>query len=87
MFQEIVNIKDKADKDLEEIMEQFQRSYNELWGKVHVKKQKCNKELHAKDVKLKNLKLIHKTLWKLTNWEKATTKNQTKSLFYEQLVG
>ncbi len=37
MLQETVNAKDKANKDLEEIVMQPQRSYNELWGKVHVK--------------------------------------------------
>jgi hypothetical protein len=62
MFQETINVKDKANKDLEEIVMQPQRSYNELWGKVHVKEHKFNKELHAKDVKLQNLELIHKTL-------------------------
>jgi hypothetical protein len=68
-------------------MEQSQRSYNKLWGNVHVKEQKLNKELHAIDVKLQSLELIHKTLGKLTDWEKIATKNQVKALLYEQLVG
>jgi hypothetical protein len=54
-----------------------------LWGKVHVKEQKFNKELHAKDVKLQSLELIHKTLGKLIDWEKIAMKNQTKALLYE----
>jgi peptidoglycan hydrolase CwlO-like protein len=37
MLQEIVNAKDKRNKDFEEIVERSQRSYNELWGKVRVK--------------------------------------------------
>jgi hypothetical protein len=87
MLQETINVKDKANKNLEEKMEQSQRSYNKLWGKVRVKEQKFNKELHTKDVKLQSLELIHKTLGKLTNWEKIVTKNQAKALLYEQLVG
>jgi hypothetical protein len=52
-----------------------------------VKEQKFNKELHAKDVKLRSLELIHKTLRKFTNWEKIATENQVKALLYEQFVG
>jgi hypothetical protein len=52
-----------------------------------VKEQKFNNELHAKDVKLQSLELIHKTLRKLTDWEKTAMENQTKAIFYEQLVG
>jgi len=37
MLQEIVNTKDKANKDLEKTVERSQRSYNKLWGKIHVK--------------------------------------------------
>jgi len=37
LLQEIVNTKDKANKDLEKTMEWSQRSYNKLWGKIHVK--------------------------------------------------
>jgi hypothetical protein len=55
--------------------------------KVHVTEQKINKELHAKDVKLQSLKLIHKTLGKLTNWEKTGTENHIKAFLYEQLLG
>jgi hypothetical protein len=33
MLQNIVNTKDKTNKDLEKTVEQYQRSYNELWGK------------------------------------------------------
>jgi hypothetical protein len=51
-------------------VEGSQRSYNELWGQVHVKEQKLNKELQAKDVKLQSLELMHKTLGKLIDWEK-----------------
>jgi hypothetical protein len=61
MFQEIVNAKDKANKDLDEAVEQFQRSYNKLWGRICVKEHKFNKELHVKDVNLQSLELIHKT--------------------------
>jgi hypothetical protein len=64
-------------------VEQFQRSYNKLWGKVRVKEHKSNKELHAKDVKLQSLELIHKTFRKLIDWEKIATKNQAKVLMYE----
>jgi hypothetical protein len=53
MLQEAVNTKDKTNKDLEEIVMQLQRSYNELWGKIRVKE--FNKELHTKDVKLQSL--------------------------------
>jgi exo-beta-1,3-glucanase (GH17 family) len=87
MRQEIVNAKNKANKDLEETMERSKGSYNELWGKVHVKEQIFNKGLHAKDVKLQSLELIHKTLGKLTYWEKTTMENQAKAFLYEQLVG
>ncbi len=87
MLQEIVNAKDKANKDLEEIVEGSQRSYNELWGQVRVKEQKFNKELQAKDVKLQSLELMHKTLGKLTDWEKINIENQVEALLYEQLVG
>jgi hypothetical protein len=45
MLQETINVKDKTNKDLEEIVERSQRSYNKLWGKVCVKEQKFNKEL------------------------------------------
>jgi hypothetical protein len=83
MLQKTVNTKDKTNKDLEEIVERFQRSCNELWGKICVKEQKFNKELHTKDVKLQSQELIHKTLGKLTNWEKNVTKNQVKALLYE----
>jgi hypothetical protein len=83
MLQEIVNAKDKANKDLEEIVEGSQRSYNELWGQVRVKEQKFNKELQAKDVKLQSLELMHKTLGKLTDWEKINIENQVEALLYE----
>jgi hypothetical protein len=52
-----------------------------------VKGQKINKALHAKDVKLQSLKLIHKTLGKLIDWEKTSTENHVKAFLYEQLVG
>jgi hypothetical protein len=75
MHQERINDKDQRNKDLEEIVEQSQRSYKELWGKVCVKEQKINKELHAKDVKLQSLELIKKTLRKLIDWEKIDMEN------------
>jgi hypothetical protein len=37
MLQEIVNIKHKTNKDLEKTVERSQKSYDELWGKIHVK--------------------------------------------------
>jgi hypothetical protein len=77
MLQETINTKDKANKDLKEIVMRPQRSYNKLWGKVCVKEHKFNKELHVKDVKLQNLELIHKTLGKLIDWEKNATENQS----------
>jgi hypothetical protein len=80
-------MKEKENKNLEIIVERSQRSYNELWGKVHVKEQKFNKELHTKNVKLQSLELIHKTLRKLIDWEKNATKNQIKALLYEHLAG
>jgi hypothetical protein len=83
MFHEIINVKDKANKDLEEIMKRPQRSYNELWENVHVKEHKFNKELHAKDVKLQSLELIDKTLGKFVDCKNIVTKNQTKALLYE----
>jgi hypothetical protein len=58
-----------------------------LWGKVRVKEQKNNKEFHVKDVKLQSLELIHKTLGKITNWEKIAMENQAKAFIYEHLVG
>ncbi len=48
-----------------------------------MKEHKSNKELHAKDVKLQSLELIHKTFRKLIDWEKIATKNQAKVLMYE----
>jgi hypothetical protein len=38
-------------------------------------------------VKLQSLELIHKTLGKLTDWEKTIMENQAKAFLYEQLVG
>ncbi len=83
MFQETINAKDKTNKDLKEIVEWFQRSYNELWEKVRVKEQKFNKELHTEDVKLQSLELIHKTLGKFIDWEKTNIKNQVEAFLNE----
>ncbi len=53
-----------------------------MCGKVCVK-EKFNKELHAKDVKLQHLELIKKTLGKLTDWKETTMENQAKAFLYE----
>jgi hypothetical protein len=52
-----------------------------LWGKVLVKEQKIIKELHAKDVKLQSLELIHKTLGKFIDWKKIAIETKLR-LFY-----
>jgi hypothetical protein len=54
-----------------------------MWAKIHVKEQKFNRELQARDVKLQSLELIHKTLRKLKIWEKIAMENQVKAFLYE----